>query len=212
MAHHFAEIAFTPNVQKEQEHHGSRQQYQRILEHGPENNRIGPNERYFIESRDGIYLASVGETGWPYVQFRGGQKGFLKVLDEQTLGYADFRGNRQYISVGNWKSNDRVALFLMDYPTQSRLKILGRVEVIEASARPDLLKDLAIPGYAAKIERLVLIHLAGFDWNCQQHITPRWTQEEMSDLLAPLQERLRLLEAENKLLNERISNGTPQAK
>jgi uncharacterized protein len=210
MSHRFAEIAFTPNVQKEQSHYGSRQQYQRLMQQGPENNRFGPNERYFIESRDGIYVSSVSETGWPYVQFRGGARGFLKVIDDQTLGFADFRGNRQYISTGNWKGNDRVALFLMDYPTQSRLKILGRVELVEAAARPDLVEDLSVPGYLAKVERVVLIHLAGFDWNCQQHITPRWTQEEMTEILEPLQKKMAVLEAENKALRERIKNGVDE--
>jgi uncharacterized protein len=207
MPHRFAEIAFTPNVQEEQDRHGSRQQYQRMMQNGPDQNTFGPNERYFIESRDGIYVASVSETGWPYVQFRGGARGFLQVMDDQTLGFADFRGNRQYISVGNWKANDRVAIFLMDYPTQTRLKILGRVEVMDAASRPDLVEKLAIPGYPAKVERVVLIHLVGFDWNCQQHITPRWTQEEMIERLEPMQKKLAALEAENRALRERLQNG-----
>jgi predicted pyridoxine 5'-phosphate oxidase superfamily flavin-nucleotide-binding protein len=173
MAHSFAEIAFTQHVQDEQRQHGSRRQYERVESFGPDNNRFGPDEKAFIESRDGVYLATVGETGWPYVQFRGGPKGFLRVLDEQTLGFADFRGNRQYITVGNLRTNDRVALFFMDYLSRTRLKMLGRAEVREATGDRELIEHLTVPGYRATVERAVLIHLAGFDWNCQQqHHTP----------------------------------------
>jgi uncharacterized protein len=128
MAHRFAEIAFTQHVREEQSRNGSRRQYERLERLGPDNDRLGPDEKSFIESRDGMYLATVSETGWPYVQFRGGPRSFLRVLDEQTLGFADFRGNRQYITLGNLRTNDRVALFLMDYPSRTRLKILGRAE------------------------------------------------------------------------------------
>jgi predicted pyridoxine 5'-phosphate oxidase superfamily flavin-nucleotide-binding protein len=200
MAHSFAEIAFTQHVQDEQRRHGSRRQYERVESFGPDNNRFGPDEKAFIESRDGVYLATVGETGWPYVQFRGGPKGFLRVLDEQTLGFADFRGNRQYITVGNLRTNDRVALFLMDYPNRTRLKVLGRAEVREATGDRRLVEHLTVPGYRATVERAVLIHLAGFDWNCQQHITPRWTREEIAHAMEPLHRRVEELEAENAAL------------
>jgi uncharacterized protein len=208
MAHSFAEIAFTQHVQDEQRRHGSRRQYERVESFGPDNNRFGPDEKTFIESRDGVYLATVGETGWPYVQFRGGPKGFLRVLDEQTLGFADFRGNRQYITVGNLRTNDRVALFLMDYPSRTRLKMLGRADVREAVGERELVEHLTVPGYQAPVERVVLIHLAGFDWNCQQHITPRWTREEIAHAMGPLHRRVGELEAENAALRLHLERST----
>jgi predicted pyridoxine 5'-phosphate oxidase superfamily flavin-nucleotide-binding protein len=210
MPHRFAEIAFTQHVQEEQERYGSRRQYERIQRFGPDNDRLGPDERSFIESRDGMYLGTVSETGWPYVQFRGGPKGFLRVLDEQTLGFADFRGNRQYITAGNLRTNDRVAAFLMDYPSRTRLKILGLAEVIDVAADPALAKRLAVPGYRATVERAVLIHIVGFDWNCQQHITPRWTQEELAEAMEPIRQRITELEAENAALWRQFGGHPPE--
>ena len=133
MGRQFAKIAFTPLVKKQQELHGSRRQYQRIEEYGEPGSRLGEDEREFIEARDGFYMASVSETGWPYIQFRGGPKGFLRVLDDQTIGFADLRGNKQYISIGNIQHDERVALFLMDYVGQQRLKILGRTKIFEGN-------------------------------------------------------------------------------
>ena len=130
MGRQFAKIAFTPLVKKQQELHGSRRQYQRIEEIGEPGSRLGEDEQQFIGARDGFYMASVSETGWPYIQFRSGPKGFLHVLNDQTLGFADLRGNKQYISVGNLQHDDRVALFLMDYAGQQRLKILGRTKIL----------------------------------------------------------------------------------
>ncbi len=205
MAHRFAEIAFTHHVREEQARRGSRRQYERFERLGPGNDRLGPDEKSFIESRDGMYLATVSETGRPYVQFRGGAKGFLRVLDEQTLGFVDFRGNRQYITLGNLRTNDRVALFLMDYPSRTRLKILGQAEVKDAAADPALVHRLTVPGYRAAVERAVLIHLLGFDWNCQQHITPRWTEEELAEGMEPLRRRVADLEAENAALRRQLS-------
>ena len=134
MGRRFAEIAFTPAVKEEQERHGSRRQYQRVEEQGEPGDRLGPHERAFIQARDGFYMSTISETGWPYIQYRGGPKGFLKILDDRTLGFADLGGNMQYISTGNLKLNDRVALFLMDYPHQRRLKILGHVQVYEGDS------------------------------------------------------------------------------
>lgn len=209
MADRFAGIAFTPHVQQEQERHGSRAQYERASKSGPDNDRFGAEEASFIESRDGMYLATVSETGWPYVQFRGGPKGFLKVLDDRTLGFADFRGNRQYITVGNWQTNDRVSLFLMDYPSRTRLKILGRAEIKDTSTDPALADRLSVSTYRASIERAVLIHLAGFNWNCQQHITPRWTQQEFAAMQEPVRQRLAELEAENARLRRQLDIAGP---
>ncbi len=171
----FGAIAFTDSVQEQQKKHGSFAQYKRMVEQGPDTNVLGPYERQFIEARDGFYMSTVSETGWPYIQFRGGPEGFLHVLDERTIAFADFRGNRQYISVGNLAKNDKAALFLMDYENQARLKVLGRAEVIEG---PDpLLDKLTMQRYPAKVERAILIHIEAFDWNCQQHIPRRFTEK-----------------------------------
>lgn len=195
MATTFGKIAFTDNVKAVQQHHGSRQQYARMEKLGS-NAGLSEAEAEFISQRDGFYLATVGENEYPYVQFRGGNKGFLKVLDANTLGYADFRGNLQYISVGNLAGNNRAALILMDYANRQRLKIYARIEVIEAQDNPALIAQLADRSYPARIERAMLLHVEAFDWNCQQHITARYTVEEMRSLNAPLYEHIATLEAE----------------
>jgi predicted pyridoxine 5'-phosphate oxidase superfamily flavin-nucleotide-binding protein len=195
MGNRFAEIAFTPAVQAQQEAYGSRASYTRFSEGEPWNDRLGPDETGFIAARDGFYLASASETGWPYVQFRGGAPGFLRVLDERTLGWADFRGNRQYVSVGNATGNDRVAMILMDYANRRRLKILGRVEIRAVDVDANLASRLAVPGYKAVVERAVLVHVVGFDWNCPQHITPRFSLDEVEQTTRPLRERVAELEA-----------------
>lgn len=203
MSHKFADITFTPSVLAAQQHYGSREQYRKIQQRGGPNDRLGPNEAAFLARRDGFYMASVSETGWPYVQFRGGPAGFLKVLDEKTLGYADFRGNLQYVSVGNLSHDDRVALILMDYPNQTRLKLLGRARIVEAADEPELIAKLAMPEYQAKVERAVVISVEAFDWNCPQHITPRYTEAEIAAALSPVQKRLAALEEENRRLKSR---------
>jgi len=195
MGHRFAEIAFTPAVQAQQTAHGSRDSYLRFSEGEPWNDRLGPKETEFIAARDGFYLASVGETGWPYVQFRGGPPGFLRVLDERTLGWADFRGNLQYVSVGNLTGDDRVAMFLMDYANRRRLKIFGHAEPREVGADAGLAARLAMPGYKGVVERAVVVQVAGFDWNCPQHITPRFTLDEVERATTPLRERVAELES-----------------
>ena len=197
MSQRFAQLAFTPAVQQEQTMHNSRAQYERAAHSGDAGDRLGPDEREFIATRDGFYMATVSETGWPYIQYRGGQKGFLRVLDDRTLGFADLRGNRQYITTGNLRGNDRVALFLMDYPTQSRLKILGRVEMREETREAeDWIAKLRVPAEPTPPERAFVIHVEAFDWNCQQHITPRYTQEEVAELVAPMRRRMEALERE----------------
>lgn len=169
----------------------------RNFEIGSLPNALGKHEREFASTRDHFFMATVGENGWPYVQHRGGPVGFLHVLDERTLAFADFSGNRQYVSVGNLKNDSRAALILMDYSNQTRLKILGRVELREASADPELIARLSSSGYKAKVERAMLIHVEGFDWNCPQHITPRFTVEELEHALDPM--RKRMAELEKKL-------------
>ena len=179
MGRAFAERAFTPRVQALQTAAGSRASYARMAQHSDAGAALGEEEADFIEARDGFYQATVGETGWPYVQFRGGPPGFLKALNSQTIAYADFRGNLQYISMGNLQGDDRVSLILMDYAQQRRLKIMGRARVVEAAADPALVAALQVPGYRARPERAVVITVEAFDWNCPQHITPRYTRAEI---------------------------------
>ena len=204
MLHKYLEIATTPAVRRARERHGGAARYAAVDgtdgTDGPTvNDRIGPAEAAFIAARDGFYIASVSETGWPYVQYRGGPPGFLRVLDPGTLGFADFRGNRQQITTGNVGGNDRVSLFLMDYANRRRLKLFGRVSVTDAADAPDVLARLQDAGYRARVERVVLVRVAGFDWNCPQHITPRFTDAELAPMLAPLHGRIAALEAEQAL-------------
>jgi uncharacterized protein len=196
MTHRFADIAFTPTVKQVQERQGSRTAYSRNEEVAePFNHLLTEAEARFIAARDSLYMASVGETGWPYLQHRGGPSGFVRVLDAQTIGFADFRGNRQYISVGNLLTDDRVSLFFMDYPNRTRLKLLGRARAVDPDDR-ETLEKLTVPGYRATVERGILITVEGFDWNCPQHITARFTLDEVRNVTAPLLARIAELEAQ----------------
>jgi len=201
MARAFAEIGFTPRVLAEQADQGSAASYAKFLtpEAAPAD-AIGPAEAEFIARRDGFYQATVSETGWPYVQFRGGPRGFLKVLDDKTLAYADFRGNRQYLSVGNLKGDDRVAMILVDYPNRRRLKVWGHAKIVEAADDPDLVARLHDASYKARPERAVVITVAALDWNCPQHIPERYTLEELEPALSQLRSELHRLRAENAAL------------
>lgn len=192
MGRHFAEIAFTSAVQAEQARIGSRRAYERMAREGQDDGRIGPDEAGFVAARDSFYMASVSETGWPYVQHRGGPPGFLRVLSPTRIGFADLGGNRQHVSVGNVAGDGRVALFLMDYPARLRLKILGHARVVREGEDAALVAGLAPPGLEDRAERAILVDIAGFEWNCPQHITPRYTAAE----LAPLVARLEAAEAE----------------
>lgn len=184
MGDRFAKIAFTAPVKAVQQAMGSRTAYAR-RETGPDvNGRLGPAEAEFIAERDGFYIASISETGWPYVQFRGGPPGFLRVLGENKLGFADFRGNRQYVTTGNVAAIDRVSIFLMDYPNRRRLKIFGRMRACQATDNPALVGSLEVSGYPAAVERAFLIAVEAFDWNCPQHITPRYTEGEIAKIFA----------------------------
>ncbi|MBB4018628.1 hypothetical protein GGR16_003675 [Chelatococcus caeni] len=208
MARAFAKIAFTPSVKAAQTRYGSRATYAGLDAAGDTHDVITPREATFIEARDGFYQASVGEGGWPYVQFRGGPRGFLKVLGERTIGYADFRGNVQYISVGNIAADGRVALILMDYANRRRLKIWGRARIVHEDEDPGLVARLENPAYRARVERAVVITVEAFDWNCPQHIVPRFTEDEIAALTAPLQRQIEQLSAENRRL---ASAGTAEA-
>ena len=179
MPRRFPQLMFTDSVKRAQERNGARQSAQRMEAQERDDWTLGPAERDFIGSRDSFYLASVNEAGWPYVQFRGGPRGFLRVLDERTLAYADFRGNRQLISAGNLESSGKAALILLDYPTRTRLKLLARAEVVQAEDQPELIESLHDPTYRARVERAVVLHVEAFDWNCPQHITPRYTLAEI---------------------------------
>jgi predicted pyridoxine 5'-phosphate oxidase superfamily flavin-nucleotide-binding protein len=159
----------------------------------------------FIAERDSFYMATVSETGWPYVQHRGGRPGFLKVVDETTLAFADHRGNRQYISVGNLAADNRAALILVDYRSRARLKIYAHVEVVPLDADPALCGLVVDPDYKARPERILRLRLKAFDWNCPQHITPRFAPAEIDEAVEPLRERLRALEAENHELRARLA-------
>jgi len=197
MSKRFYEKMFTENVKKAQEHYGSRKAFERMDARPTSGSEgLGDPERDFIQTRDGFYMATVNEDGQPYIQFRGGPPGFLKVLDNNTLAYADFRGNLQYISVGNLAANERAALFLMDYAQQRRLKMLVRVEVKDASDEPELIEELRMPDYKANIERAMVLHVEAFDWNCPQHIIPRFTIGEIKLMVEPLNNRIVELETE----------------
>tara|TARA_R110002096_G_scaffold164099_6_gene331792 strand:+ start:4059 stop:4670 length:612 start_codon:yes stop_codon:yes gene_type:complete len=180
MPQNFTQFAFTSSVKEAQEHYGSRKSYER-MEQDPDRFILTDRETSYIPTLDFFFMATAGENGWPYVQFRGGPKGFLKILDERTLGFADFRGNRQYISVGNINSGHNVALILLDFAHRVRLKIWATATVQDPAENPDLTTKLADPGYDAKIERLITLTVQAYDWNCPQHITPRYTEEEIRE-------------------------------
>jgi predicted pyridoxine 5'-phosphate oxidase superfamily flavin-nucleotide-binding protein len=167
---------------------------------------FGEDEAAFIESRDSFYMATVSETGWPYIQHRGGPRGFLKLIDDQTLAFADYRGNLQYISAGNLSADSRVCLFLMDYAHKARLKIYARVEKVNLEDDPVLTELVTPRGYKAKPERVFRLHLESFDWNCPQHITPRFTEGEIAQAVQPLRDQLAQLESENAELRARLEN------
>ena len=206
MAYGFMDIALTPSVRDAQaemkadhlwsDFKGSRQF-----------DRFTDQEAAFIAERDSFYIASVSETGWPYVQHRGGPPGFLKMLDDTTLAFADYRGNRQYISTGNLQANDRACLFLMDYPRRARLKIYAHAEKLSVDADASVTKRVLDPDYKANLERIFVLRLAAFDWNCPQHITPRFTEREVARGVQPLRDRIEQLERENAMLRDQLASG-----
>ena len=204
MSYGFLDIAVTPSVRAVQAQMGVDHTWQDFKGHR-EFDHFTDSEAAFIAARDSFYMATVSETGWPYVQHRGGPAGFLKLVDDRTLAFADYRGNRQYISTGNVAANDRACLFLMDYTRRARLKVYVHVETLGVDDDPALTALVTDPAYGAKIERLFRLRLASFDWNCPQHITPRFTEDEVSAAVAPLRERLAKLEAENRELRSRSS-------
>jgi len=196
MSHRFADIAFTGAVKAAQEQYRSRAQNEHLQRAAAPHDALGDAEAAFIAERDSFYMATVSETGWPYVQHRGGPPGFLKVLEPRRLAFADFRGNTQLISAGNAANNDRVSLILMDYRNRQRLKLLGRIRFEDANrANAEMVKAVQLPEYRGRVERLAVIEVEAFDWNCPQHITPRFTEAEVRSALQPLRERIVELEA-----------------
>ncbi|WP_242054292.1 pyridoxamine 5'-phosphate oxidase family protein [Nostoc parmelioides] len=192
MPRKFGEIAFTPEVQAAQEERGSRQTYDRYIANGPANDTVTPKIAEFIAQLEGFYLGTISSNGYPYIQFRGGPPGFLKVLNEKTLGFADFSGNVQYITVGNLSGNDKAFLFLMDYRHRRRIKIWGRAEYIEGES--SLLEQVRVPDYPAQVERAILFHVEATSENCPQHIPIRYSETEVEAMMAPLQNRIAELE------------------
>jgi predicted pyridoxine 5'-phosphate oxidase superfamily flavin-nucleotide-binding protein len=193
-----SDIAFTPAVKALQEQNGSRAGYARMAEKRDWHDRVTSDLAAFLAERDSFYLATASAEGRPYIQHRGGPKGFLKALDDKRLAFADFGGNRQYISAGNLSENDRASIFLMDYPNRRRIKLWGRARVVEDD--PELLERLLTPGYGAKPERAIVFEVEAWDVNCPQHITPRYTEDQIAPALAKLQARIDELEAEVKEL------------
>lgn len=194
MGNKFTKLAFTDSVKEVQALMGSRRAYAAGEGGGVTHDRLTENEILFIEEMDSFYMASISETSWPYIQHRGGPQGFVKVLSPTELGFADFSGNRQYISVGNLARNDRVALIMVDYPNQARLKILGEARVVDLALDPELEEKLTPENYSARIERGIVIRVEAFDWNCPKHITPRWTAHNIQRAVSPLKKRIEELE------------------
>jgi predicted pyridoxine 5'-phosphate oxidase superfamily flavin-nucleotide-binding protein len=195
MPNRFKQTVSTPAVLAAQEHY-----YGRAAQPGPapDHDPLTDDERAFIAERDSFYLGTISASGWPYIQHRGGPRGFLRTLDAQTLVFADFGGNRQMLSTGNLATNDRVTLFLMDYPRRERLKILGHARVLDAREHPELIPQVLPPGFKpGQVERIFIIDVLSYDWNCSQFITPRYTAEEVETAVAPL--RRRIAELEKKL-------------
>ena len=215
MPNRFLETVFTPSVQAEQTRHGSRAGYERFLNRHATGDAVAAGlteqEAAFIGARDSFYLATVSATGWPHVQHRGGPAGFVRILDTQTLGWADFSGNRQYVTIGNASDNDRVAMIFMDYSAQRRLKVLGHMTVVEIEDHPDLKVRLEVVNYGATIEHAMRVTVTGFDWNCPQHITPRYTASEFTSAVEPLRRQIADLQArvETATANRFSSHGKP---
>ena len=203
MAKNFATLAFTDTVKAMQEKLGSRAGYAR-MERDTYRDGLTQNEVDFIAQRDSFYMASIGENNFPYIQHRGGPKGFLKVLDAKRIGFIDFRGNMQYISVGNIATNNNVALIMVDYPARARLKILAKAEIVELKDDPVLYDLLDVKDYKFKPERMMVLNVEAYDWNCPQHITPRYTVEDIEEAFAGQREHIKKLEAEIKELKQKL--------
>jgi len=202
MTYSYLDMLTTDGVKQAQDENGVREQWANF-KGAREFDHFDDNAKAFIAARDSFYMASVSAAGWPYLQHRGGPAGFLKLLDDKTLGFADYSGNRQYISVGNVKTDDRVALFLMDYPRRKRMKMMARLKVHDATGSA-LAARIIDADYPGKVERLITLSLVAYDWNCPQHITQRFTQEMVDMAARPLKEEIARLQAENAALREKL--------
>jgi predicted pyridoxine 5'-phosphate oxidase superfamily flavin-nucleotide-binding protein len=205
MPYGFLDVAVTPSVRTAQAAMGAEHLWE-DFKGNREFDRFTENEAAFIADRDSLYVATVSETGWPYIQHRGGPRGFVKLVDDKTLAFADYRGNKQYISVGNLSVDSRACLFLMDYTRRVRMKIYAHIQVVSLDADERLAEFVALPGYKAKFERIFVVRLKNFDWNCSQHIPPRFTETEVAEAVLPLRDRLVQLEAENVALRTRLAS------
>jgi predicted pyridoxine 5'-phosphate oxidase superfamily flavin-nucleotide-binding protein len=203
MTRSVSDIAFTPAVKAVQERFGSRKAYARMEQAGGLAQAITPDLAAFIAERDSLYLGTANAAGQPYIQHRGGPAGFLKVLDERTLAFADFRGNKQYITVGTLAENDKAFIFLMDYAHRQRVKVWGRARVVEDD--PELMAQLVDPDYNGHPERAIVFTVEAWDANCPQHITPRQATEGGATTIASLQCRIDALEAENRALRQQVA-------
>jgi predicted pyridoxine 5'-phosphate oxidase superfamily flavin-nucleotide-binding protein len=196
MRQNYLRQLFTPAVKARQSQAGSRAAYERAAARADDTDGLGPDEERFLAEADHFFLATVGETGWPYVQHRGGPPGFVQVLGPRQIGYAEFRGNQQFISAGNVAADPRASILVMDYANQARLKLIGQMRfVAPADADPALRERLIHADYPGRVERIALFDVQGFDWNCPQHIVPRYTREQVESVVAPLRERLARLES-----------------
>ena len=203
MPRSFADIAFTPSVQALQLKHGSRAQYARMQARATQT-ALTVREREFLGQADSFYLATVSETGWPYVQHRGGPRGFVRVLSASQIAFADFRGNLQYVSAGNVARDDRVSVIVVDYAGRRRLKLLGHLRLVDVTdADAALVAAVALPGYRATVERIAIVDVVAFDWNCPQHITQRFTVDQVDAITQPLEARIASLEDELRRANPR---------
>ena len=198
MSANYLNFMVTDSVRKAQEQYLGRSLH---VESTSQRDALTDEEISFIQARDSFYIATISQNGWPYIQHRGGHTGFLRVLNPHALAFADYRGNRQMLSTGNIAANDRVALFLMDYPQRTRLKILGHARIEDARQHRDLIRQLSDPDVERVVERLFFVEVVSFDWNCPQYITPRYTLLEMEELIAPL--KARIAELETKLTHEK---------
>lgn len=203
MAKNFASIAFTDTVKAMQEKKGSRAAYAR-MERQTYVDGLTENEVDFIAQRDSFYMASIGENGFPYIQHRGGPRGFVKVLDAKRIGFIDFKGNMQYITAGNIATNNHVAIIMVDYPARARLKIYARAEIVELTENPELYEMLDLETYTFKPDRMMVLHVEAYDWNCSQHITPRYTAEDIETAFAAERDHIARLEEEVKALRQKL--------
>lgn len=203
MAKNFASIAFTDAVKAIQEKNGSRASYARIEQHIYVDG-LTENEIDFISQRDSFYMATIGDNGYPYIQHRGGPKGFVKVLDTKRIAFIDFRGNMQYISIGNMATNNNVAIIMVDYPAKARLKLYAKAEIVELKDNAVLFEELNLGNYKFKPERMMILHIEAYDWNCPQHITPRYTVEDIEEAFNSQRQHIAILQAEITALKQKL--------